>query len=107
MHVKSRRIGRCLSSKHYTDFYTKNVGLTIFLDFWLRLFKSLCSQTTRSQAGSFLNLGDEITAELSYNEHLKITLEFPVLKANAVVYRAFTVVPSQGVYQVLNEFDYF
>ena len=54
--------------------------------------------------GSVFNLGDEFQVELFYNDDLKVTLNVPVVKANAVVYRAFTVVPTKGTYDVLNEF---
>ena len=43
--------------------------------------------------------------ELFYSDDLKVTIDVPVLKENAKVYRAFTVVPSRGVYEVLNEFQ--
>ena len=40
-----------------------------------------------------------------YNGNLKVTIDVPVLEENAEVYRPFAVVLSQGVYEVLNEFE--
>ena len=59
----------------------------------------------RLPEGSVFTLGDEFKVELFYNNDLKVTLNVPVVKANAVVYQAFTVVPTKGIYEVLNEFD--
>ena len=86
--------------------------------YYLRKFKWICLVDAPNDSneysfnvrpvpeGSFFNPEEgEFTVELFYNEDLKITVDSPVIKASAVVYHAFTLVPSQGIYQVLNEFE--
>ena len=55
---------------------------------------------------STFSLFVEFTVELFYNDDLKVTIDVAVLEENANVYRAFAVVPSQGLYEVLNEYEF-
>ena len=54
--------------------------------------------------GSTIDLLVEFRVKLFYNDDLKVTIDVVVLEENATIYRAFAVVPSQGLYEVLNEF---
>ena len=56
--------------------------------------------------GSTFDLLVEFTVELFYNDDLKVTIDVAVVEENANVYRAFAVVPSRGLYEVLNEYEF-
>ncbi|XP_065845284.1 uncharacterized protein [Oscarella lobularis] len=53
---------------------------------------------------SSFDLSDEFTAELFYNDDVKATIDVPVLISSAGSYRAFSVVPAEGVYRIVDEF---
>ena len=55
--------------------------------------------------GSTFTFLEEFRVELFYNDDLKATLDVPVVEDNAIVYRAFTLLPSQGEYEILNKFE--
>ena len=57
--------------------------------------------------GSNFTRYDEFTAELFYNDDVKVTIVVPVLEEPATLalsYRAFSVVTAEGVYRIINEF---
>ncbi|XP_065845583.1 uncharacterized protein [Oscarella lobularis] len=56
-------------------------------------------------ASGVIHVEDEFTVELFYNDDLKVTIEVALLlQDSADFYRAFTVVPEDGIYWVINEF---
>ena len=53
----------------------------------------------------FFDRGEWFSVEIFYADDLKVKVDFPVVKNKAVVYRALSLVPSEGIYTVLDEFE--